>query len=415
MEINVKELEYCRLSIQYTADEEEINNKRDEVLKAFKSAPVPGFRKGKANLNSIKLYYRNQINDALKRALAEDAYHNTIFEKKYRPHGAPKINTAMLNGNTFVCEFEMQIRPDFELKQYRDFSVPKPHQDITSLEVGEKMLQDLRVRYGNSAPYQENDFVQSTDNLIVDYEGFVDGQKIDVLCSQGEMLTVGFSQLPNFDNSLMGMKIGETREFNILVPENGLPSFAGKTVNFKVTLNMGAKNTPCPLDDELAKKVGKETFQELKEVITNTANFRVAEQTRMKLMESIAAKLITDHEFRVPSWFIDSEARYLAASAKIDWDKLIQIDKDRLLQNAEKNVRLSLVLDKIRDVEPESQISDKDVFEIIKGNLLKTQKNVNIDDVIKEMNKTGYLQILFSRIKDEFVLDFISKTIKIVE
>lgn len=79
MQIDVTELEPCKLSIHYEAGAEEIFNKRGEVLQQFKKAPVPGYRPGKATIDAIKFHYRTQIEDSLKRALAEDAYHNTLF------------------------------------------------------------------------------------------------------------------------------------------------------------------------------------------------------------------------------------------------------------------------------------------------------------------------------------------------
>ena len=67
MEIEVKEVEPCKLSIRYVANAEEILNKRSDVLTAFKKAPVPGFRPGKASVDAIKVHYRHQIDESLKK------------------------------------------------------------------------------------------------------------------------------------------------------------------------------------------------------------------------------------------------------------------------------------------------------------------------------------------------------------
>lgn len=414
MDITLKEIEPCKLSVSYTANAEEILSKRGEVLKAFKKAPVPGCRPGKASLSAIKIHYRSQIEDSLKRALAEDAYHNTIFEKKLRPHGSPQFNSLLMDGGKFTCEFDLHVKPEFELNNYRDFSVPLPHKSINAQDMCEKSLQDLRVRFGTATPYQPNDFVQMGDNLIIDYEASMDGTKIDALCSQGEMLTVGNSQLPNFDDSLLGLKMCESKEFDIVIPENGLPSFAGKTVHFSVTLGMGSKNIPCPLDDELATKTGKKTYAELKEFVMKSAMARVQELERASMMESIASYLLESTKFDVPNWLAVSEAKYLVHNSKLEWDKLADVDREKYIEMASKNVRLSLILDRIRDVEPEAQLSDQEVFDMIKKNISQTKVDASIDDIIKEMNRTGYLQILFSRIRDEHTLDFIVKTVKFV-
>lgn len=415
MDIQVKEVEPCKLTIQYTANAEEILNKRGEILKNFKKAPVPGFRPGKANMDAIKMHYRVQIEESLKKSLAEDAYHNTLFEKKFRPHGAPRFNNLEMGDGKFVCEFDLHVKPEFELVNYRGFEIPKPHEPTTSVELTEKMLQELRVRFGTSVPYTDTDFVQKGDNIIVDYEGTVDGVKIQNLCAQGEMLTVGNSQLKEFDDNVLGMTMGESREFDLIVPEGGLPSLIGKAIHFKVTLTMGAKHEPCALNDELAVKLGKKDYAELREFVGQTATAKLAVTQKTLLTNAISKHLVENHKFDVPNWLTISEAKYLAHHSKMDWDVLPDVDRKQFMELATNNVKLSLILDRIRDTEPEAQISDQEIFEIIKQNIIHSQTPASVDDVMKEMNRTGYLQILFSRIRDEYALDFVAKTIKVIE
>ncbi len=414
MEIEIKENEPCKLSVSYTADAGQILNKRGEVLTAFKKAPVPGFRPGKATVDAIKIHYRAQIEDSLKRALTEDAYHNTLFEKKLRPHGAPRFNSVLLADGKFTCEFELFIKPEFELATYKDLEIPKPiAEDPTVL--AEAMIQELRIRHGEVTPFTESDAVILGDNVIIDYDGIIDGEKNENLSAVGEMMTVGKTQLPTFDNGLLGMVIGDVREFDIPAPDTSLPSIAGKMVHFKVTLNMGSRTTPAALDDELAKKLNKPTYTELREFVQSIAAQKVSASQKQKVNEAVAAKLVADNSFTVPHWAAISEAQYLAHNAKLDWATLLDADKEKYIELGGKNVKLSLVLDRIREAEPEAQLTDQEVFDIIKRSLMQTQMKETIDDVIKEMNRTGYLQILFSRVKDENTMDFITKSVKLVE
>lgn len=415
MQIEIKELDECKLLVHYEAGPEEILNKRAEVLKSFKKAPAPGFRPGKASMDAIKIHYKSQIEDSLKRALAEDAFHNTLFEKKLRPHGAPRFNSLLMGDGKFTCEFEMFTKPEFELASYKDLEIPKPHLPTSAIEMSEKMMQDLRVRFGESIPYEPTDFVQMGDSVIIDYDGTIDGEKVETLCAQGEMLTIGAGQLFHFDDNLLGMKIDESREFDLLIPETGLPSVAGKNVHFTVKLTMGSKNIPAPLNDDLAIKIGKKDFAELKEFVNGMALANVANAQAKAINESIAHRLINDNEFPVPQWLAVSEAQYLVNNSKLNWETLPDQDKEKFIELGRKNVKLSLILDRVREVEPEAQISDQEVFNIVKQNLAKTQVKTPLDEVMKEMNRTGYLQILFARIKDEFALSFIVKNAKMIE
>ena len=415
MHIEVTELEPCKLSIHYEANTLEIMDKRAEVQNAFKKAPVPGFRQGKASLDAVKIHYRQQIEESLKRALAEDAYHNTLFEKKLRPHGAPKFNNLLLDGGKFTCEFEMFTKPEFTIATYKDMEVPKPPETQDATELTEKMLQELRVRLGDVAPYSDTDFVQAGDNVIVDYEGSIDGKEVPGLVNTGEMITVGSNFIPDFDSNLLGMTAGETREFDIHAPDGSLPSIAGKTVHFKVTLTTGAKTIPCPLNDELAIRMGKKDFTELRNDVAAAAAVRMQQTSKKSLHEAVAKRLVADNDVNVPNWMALSEAQYLAHQSQLDWNLVQDVDKEKFLELATKNVKLSLVLDKIRELEVESQLSDQEVFEIIKQNLAATKIQKPLDEVIQEMNRTGYLQILFSRIRDEHTMDYIVKSVKVIE
>jgi trigger factor len=415
MQIEVKELEPCKLLVTYEADAEQILNKRGEIINFFKKAPVPGFRPGKASVDALKIHYRDQIETSVKKGLAEDAYHNTLFEKKIKPHGAPKFNNALLVDGKFICEFEVLTKPEFTLADYKGMKIPKPASSLSSLEISEKMLQDLRVRLGESEPYTETDFVQLGDSLILDYEGSVDGNKVDSLSAEGELLTVGHSQLQDFDNNLLGMIIGDVKEFDLVVPDDGLPSLKGKVVKFNVTLNMGSKNIPCPLDDQLAQKLGKPTFDELKEYVNGISVAKVEENKRSAIMTAIGNRLIDDNTINVPNWISLSEAQYLAHQSHVSWETSTDEDKEKFLSLAEKNCKLALVLDKIREEEPEAQLSDQEVFDMIKANIAKSRTDKSPDEIIKEASKSGYLQILFQRIKDEYTLDFVAKSVETIE
>jgi trigger factor len=415
MEIEIVENEPCKLTVHYIADALQILNKRGEILQAFKKAPVPGFRPGKASIDAIKIHYRQQIEESLKRALAEDAYHNVLFEKKIKPHGAPKFSTLMLADGKFSCDFDLFTKPEFELAPFKDLEIPRPHSEMNENEMTEKLLQELRVRFGDVIPYGDGDFIQTGDNVILDYESTIDGVRVDNLCAEGEMLTVGASKLTVIDDNILGMAVGDTREFEFSVPEAGLPSLSGKLVHFKVTLNTGSKSIPCPLNDELANKLGQPNMTELRKFVGSAALGKIANQDRANLNEAVAVRLVAANTMSVPNWMTLSEAQYLAHQAKLEWETMADEDKEKYMEMSEKNVKLSLILDRIRETEPEAQLTDQEVFDIIKRNLSNTKLKTSLDDIIKEMNRTGYLQILFSRIRDEHALDYIVKSVKVID
>jgi FKBP-type peptidyl-prolyl cis-trans isomerase (trigger factor) len=190
---------------------------------------------------------------------------------------------------------------------------------------------------------------------------------------------------------------------------------AGKTVQFKLTVITGSKTIPCALDDNLASKLGKASFSELKDYVNELSQVQVVNKFKLALTEAVAKRLVQDNHFNVPQWMALSEARYVAHTAKVNWDTLNDVDRTRYVEIATGNVKLSLILDKIRESEPDAQLTDQEVFDIIKRNLMNSKSGSSLEELLSQMNNSGYLQVLMSRVKDEHVLDYVLKNARVVE
>jgi trigger factor len=413
MQITATEPKYCELSVHFEADPELISTKRTEVEKLFKDAPVSGFRKGKASTEVIRIAYRNQINEALKRALAETAFHETLFDQNIQPFGTPNFSSILLVGNKFSCDFSVCKKPTFELASYKEMQVPRQHPDFTIENLAQQLLQEVRTSYGDSVPYTENDFVENGDNVIIDYDAFEGDVHLAQFSGKGQLLSIGKAQLLDFDTNLLGMTTGETREFNVQVPANGLPSIAGKVLRFVVVLTMGSKVIPAPLNDELAQKLQKENFAQVEAMVNELASSRFNEAERRAHSQQISARLIEANQIRVPDWLSLSEAQYLAQQAGLKWDELGEPDRETYFQMAERNVKLSLILDAIRQNEPDAQLSDQEVLDTIHQMVAKNSPDPNA--VLQQMNQNGYLSVLAARLRDEQTLDFVLKNTHLID
>lgn len=418
MDIQLKELEYCKYNVVYTAGVDEVLNKRSEILNLFKKAPISGFRQGKAPIEVIKRNYKDQIEESLKRGLLEEAYHNVVFDKKLRVFGPPQFTSILLVGNSFTCELILNTKPEINLSNYKNMEVPKPHEPITTEELSQKILQEMRVRAGETLPYSETDFIQSGDNVIINYETFCEGQRVDNLCLEGELITIGNGRgiLVNFESNLLGMNMGEVREFDLTAPSDALPSIANKVLHFTVTLVNGSKTVPAALDDELAKKMEKNSFAELQEFVGKTAMAQISNMYKSAIGNSICAKLLEEITFKVPDSLKISEAQYLNhAASKTDWNTLPDSDKEKYLSMAENNVKLSLIFDAIRSEDPEALLTDQECWDMIKENIVRSKLNSSVEEVIKGLEQSGKLQIIMTKMKEEYTLNYLIKSTRVIE
>lgn len=414
MQIEIKENEYCKLNVSYIEDLETVLQKTNEVTNKFKGMNVPGFRPGKAPLDAIMVHYRKHINQELKRELAENAYYNVLTEKNIKPFGKPMFSSAELNSNIFKCEFEVLKKPEFELSKYKEFEIPKPSTEMSTEVFAQKTIEELRIKFGEIVPFTSEDFTQMNDNVIIDCSAKADGKEIDSLHIDGELLTIGSTPIDGFDENILGMKIEETRTFTIKAPDNSQPDLVGKDIEFTVHLKNGTKITPAALDDAFAEKVGFKNFNDLTTNVNIMASNRLSLLEKSKIADQAIKNVVANHQIQVPNWLGLAEAKVLAQNLKIDWEKMDNSQREQLLAKAENNVRLSLVLEKIRENEPDAQLTDEEALTTIKKQLQDTHGK-NSQELYSNMLKGGYLPILISRIRDEHTIDFIAKTCTIID
>ena len=412
MNVETEEIEYCKLRIKYTADPETVKEKQDEAVAELRKLPVPGFRPGKAPDYAIKARCKSRIKDYVAREMATEAFEDAIYEKKIKPLGNPQVEKINLKDSNFSCEMVILKKPDIELQEYKGLEIPKPHMDRDVDAQVQKTLQDLRMQFGDIAPYQENDFVEMGDQITMDFEAVIDGKSFDGSTAEGALYTIGENRWPGFDDNLLGMSPGEEREFDLEFPD-GLSVIGGKIAHFKVLVHMGTKRVPCALDDELAQKVGLNNFDEVRQKIATIANDRIRQTELSLIRQQVGNRLIEAHDFKVPDWLLDAEGQQVAAQSQVVWSELSDEEKSVFKEQGEKHIKLSLLLDEIRDEEPEAVLSDSEALESIKKQV--ASQGANPEQFLVENQKSGRLHSLVSSLKDEFTLQWLVDKAKVIE
>jgi len=415
MPIQCDEFEYCKVKVQYSADPELVDEKREEALKFFKKSKIriPGFRPGKATDTAIKTHLKKEIEQWVQKELLANAYEDVLFETKMKPVGYPQILNVQLYDSTFFCDMIFLKKPDFELKEYKDFEIPKPHKQHNVNDLTEKMMQELRLRYGEIIPYGDGDFVQEGDQVTMDFTCKIDGEVFEPYTKEGILYTIGDNLIPDFDNHVLGMNAGEERDFDIIFTDGVVDELRDKRAKFHVKIHMGTKTIPCSLDDELAKKTGHDNFNKLRAEVQASASNQVRNVETQMISQQIISRLVENHDFKVPPWLMLMESQRLAAQQGIKWDDLGDEDKQMLNQRSSAGIKLSMVLDSIRDTEPEAVFSDDELIRNIKARVESTGQNG--DEFLSRAQKDGSLFGMIASLKDEATIQWIISTCKVVE
>lgn len=256
--------------LKFTIAQDEIQKGLTTAFnKVKKSLNVPGFRKGKVSRQVFNRMYGEEAlyEDALNAVLPE-AYEAAIKEAGIDPVSQPKIDVeSMEKGQDWVITAEVTVKPEVKLGQYKDLVVEKQDREVTDADV------DARIKREQEAQAElvikEDAAAENGDTVVIDFEGFVDGEAFDGGKGENYSLELGSgSFIPGFEDQLVGHKSGESLDVNVTFPEDyQAEDLAGKEAVFKVTIHeVKAKEVP-ELDDEFAKDVDDEvsTLDELKE------------------------------------------------------------------------------------------------------------------------------------------------------
>ena len=269
MSLQVEKLEknMAKLTIEVPADELE-KALQSAYMKQKNKISLPGFRRGKVPRQMIEKMYGAEIfYDDAANELIPQAYAKAYDECELEIVSRPEINVVQIEkGKEFIFTAEVATKPEVTLGEYKGLEVEKVSTRVTQKEVDAK-IQEEAEKNARTVTVEDRP-VQDGDEVILDFEGFVDGVAFEGGKGENYPLTIGSgSFIPGFEDQLIGMTTDNEQEIKVTFPEDyQATDLAGKAAVFVTKVNeVKAKEVPA-LDDELAKDLDDEveTLDELK-------------------------------------------------------------------------------------------------------------------------------------------------------
>jgi trigger factor len=292
-----------------------------ELEKAFadvaKKARIPGFRPGKAPKAIVERHYGEEVRSEVLHRLLSESYLQALQEHNLDPVEVPQIGdvSSLAKGSPLTFTATVEVRPNFELENYDGIEVKEESLTVSDDEVNQT-VERLREMYAQ-LEVVEGRPLENSDTAIIDFEGFRDGKPIEGAKSSGYALSLGSGSLiPGFEEQLIGMNRGETRQIKVTFPADySNKDLAGKDAQFTVALKEIKKKVLPDLNDEFAKDIGNNaTLAELKEGIKKDIEARKRDEQASAQREGILAKLVDAHSFDVPPGMVERELQSMAKS-----------------------------------------------------------------------------------------------------
>ena len=383
------------------------------------SAEVPGFRKGHVPAGLIAKRFRRELADEVKQKLLVGSLEQLAEDHDLEPINEPNLDVDMIEipeEGDFEYEFDVEVRPEFDLPDYKGLTIDRPVQEVTDEDV-DAYLQQFLLQY---AHFHDHDGPAETgDTVVVDLAFTHGGETVrtieEAMLELRSLLRFQDAELEGFDELMAGVAAGEERTGEITVAaEADNVAMRGETlgVTFSVT---AVKKTHLPeLDDEFLDRLGVEDEDALKDALRGTlerqAEFGQRQNTRSQVLERITESADWD----LPEELVTKQTENALRREILEMQQAgftpqeIQARENEIRQHAISTTRQAIkehfVLDRIAE-EEELEVDGSDLDTEIQ--LMAMQSGENPRRLRARLIKSGMIENLEAQVRERKSIEVI--------
>ena len=316
MSLQVEKLEknMAKLTIEVPASELE-KALQSAYMKQKNKISLPGFRKGKVPRQMIEKMYGAEIfYDDAANALIPKAYADAYDECELDIVSRPEIDVVQIEkGKDFIFTATVATKPEVALGEYKGLEVDKVSTRVTQKEVDAKIQEEAEKNARTITV--EDRAVQDGDEVVLDFEGFVDGVAFEGGKGENYPLTIGSgSFIPGFEEQLVGAETEKEVEVKVTFPEDyHAEDLKGKEAVFKCTVHeIKAKELP-EIDDEFAAEVSEfDTLEEYKADVKTKIKEQKAAEGKAKQEDQVVEQAVKNATYELPEAMVETQAEQMA-------------------------------------------------------------------------------------------------------
>ena len=311
MSVQVENLEKntAKLTIEVPAEkfEEAVQHSYNKNKGKFN---IPGFRKGKAPFNMIKkmygvgVFYEDAVDEVI-----DASYPDAAKESGLEIVSRPAVSIEQIEeGKSFIYTAKVAVKPEVTLGQYKGVEVQKTKSDVTEEDIETEIK---RAREKNSRLITVEDRgVEDGDQVTIDFDGSVDGKRFEGGKAEDYPLTIGsHTFIDNFEEQLVGKKIGEECEVNVTFPaEYHVEELKNKPAVFKVKVKEIQRKELPEANDEFASEVSDfDTMEEYKKDLSEKLHAEKIEAAKTADEDKVVAKVIENATMEIPDQMVEEQ------------------------------------------------------------------------------------------------------------
>ncbi|MEZ5943369.1 MAG: trigger factor [Planctomycetaceae bacterium] len=410
----------CKKHIRVTVPREAIDEVFEEMLEDYtERAEVPGFRAGHVPAELVRKRFKKELQEQVKQKVLMQSLEQLGTEADLDPINEPNLDLDAIDipeEGDFEYEFDVEVRPQFDLPDYLGLKIDRPSREIADGDV-DAYVNEFIEQYGKLVPVETA--VSADDFVTVDIHFSHNGKPLSHLKDYSIRVrpTVRFqdAELSGFDKLMVGANIDETREADLTVSmEADTVALRGETVHAKIkVLDVKRLETP-ELDEEFLGRLGVDDVEALQSQVRNMLERQVKYEQRQSCRRQVMEKITDSATWDLPE---DLLARQVDNALRREILEMQQAGftteqirarendlRQRSVSMTRQNLKEHFVLDKIADKE-DINVTDQDIdIEIM---MMAMQRGENPRRVRARLAKSGMIDNLQAQIRERKAVDVI--------
>jgi trigger factor len=428
IDVQISDVGPCRKHLKVTVPRSEIEHQFGESLGSFqRDAHVPGFRPGHAPRQLVEKRYRKEVAGQVKSALLMASLEQIDTDHNLNPITQPKLDLEAIklpDEGPMIFEMDVEVRPDFQVGEYRGLKVKRPVKTIREQDV-DTQLQQFLERYAQVVPKLEGaarigDYLTADLTFLKpDHTPLSEVKEIQFRL-QPE-LRIQDGSIPDIGSVLEGINVGESREVRArLGTAVADPSLRGQSIPVRVLVHDLKQLRMPEVNQEFLASIGFDSIQELREAVRDSLSRRHEAQQKQAVRRQILDVLIAETPFELPGDLVKRQEKSTIDRLVMDLRKEGFSDNDIKAREAEvranahemtlRSLKEFFILARIAEGQGIS-VEDEDLEMEVESLAARTGESVR--RIRSRVEKEGLGDALATQILERKAMEHVLKTVEI--
>ncbi len=421
--VDIQDIGPCKKHIKVTVLREDIEKNIQEKYKELVGeSSIPGFRPGKAPRKIVTQRFRKDVFDKVKGEILLSSLEQLAEDFDVAPLSPPNLDPANLfipEEGDFVYEFDVEVRPHFDLPEYKSLKLRRPIRTFSEADIDEeqkKILSQEGQLVPKDGPAERGDYI--VVDMVTTFAGEKVGEAPEITLRIDDTMSFKDGVATKFGEQVIGVKAGEKRNVDISMTESvSNPQLKGQTILAALDIKDVKRLRLPEMDDLFLERYECKTIDQFREKIRLVLDRRLEYAQRQSIREQVLALITSSATWELPQDLLRRQARN-ALSRRVMEMKESGISEDEIKgrqRMLERDV-LSTTAQSMKEHFVLQKIAEQEKLEIDQGDV--DQEIDRIAEVYKEsprriraqLERDGQLETLAAQLIERKALNRILET-----